>query len=123
MVANSLSFPMVHKMAPNGCRFVSYGSQKLDRLLNQQFWEDLTSLYKSVFWQNFTMTSLETLYMKNAINKLSFLLVTHTTCFDTRFDDMNFCSQDSVLDRFWIDWYTGAWSGFWATRWVKHARV
>jgi hypothetical protein len=28
---NSLSFPMVHQMAPDG-------SQKLDRLLNQRFW-------------------------------------------------------------------------------------
>jgi hypothetical protein len=31
------------------------------------------------------MTSLETLYMKNVINELSFLLVTHTTCFDIWF--------------------------------------
>jgi hypothetical protein len=31
------------------------------------------------------MTSLETLYMKNVVNELSFLLVTHTTCFDIRF--------------------------------------
>jgi hypothetical protein len=37
MVANSLTFPMVHKMAPNGQRFVSYGSRKPDRLLTQNF--------------------------------------------------------------------------------------
>jgi hypothetical protein len=31
------------------------------------------------------MTSPEALYMKNVVNKLSFLLVTHTACFDIRF--------------------------------------
>jgi hypothetical protein len=31
------------------------------------------------------MTSLETSHMKNVVNELSFLLVTHTTCFDIRF--------------------------------------
>jgi hypothetical protein len=31
------------------------------------------------------MTSSETLYMKNAINELRFLLVTHMTCFDIWF--------------------------------------
>jgi hypothetical protein len=72
-------------MAPNGRRFASYGSWKLDQLLNQQFWADLTFLYKSGFWQNFVMASPETLYTKNAINELRFLLVAHTTCFDTRF--------------------------------------
>jgi hypothetical protein len=36
-VANSISFPMVHKMSPNGQRFVSYGSRKPDRLLTQNF--------------------------------------------------------------------------------------
>jgi hypothetical protein len=35
---NSLSFPMVHQTAPNGQRFASYGSRKLDRSLNQHFW-------------------------------------------------------------------------------------
>jgi hypothetical protein len=34
---NSLTFLMVHQMAINGWRFTSYGSQKLDRLLNQHF--------------------------------------------------------------------------------------
>jgi hypothetical protein len=31
------------------------------------------------------MTSPKTLYMKNVINELIFLLVTHTTCFGIRF--------------------------------------
>jgi hypothetical protein len=31
------------------------------------------------------MTSLETLYMKNVVNELRFLLVTHMTCFDIPF--------------------------------------
>jgi hypothetical protein len=31
------------------------------------------------------MNFLETLYMKNVVNELNFLLVTHTTCFDIRF--------------------------------------
>jgi hypothetical protein len=32
------------------------------------------------------MISLKTSYTKNVANKLRFLLVTHMTCFDTRFD-------------------------------------
>jgi hypothetical protein len=36
------------------------------------------------------MTFPETLYMKNVANKLSFLLVTHTTCFDLRFGRYGF---------------------------------
>jgi hypothetical protein len=39
-------------------------------LLNQNFFTDLTFLYESGFWQNFAMTTLETLYMKNVVNKL-----------------------------------------------------
>jgi hypothetical protein len=45
----------------------------------------LTFWHKSGFWQNFAMTSPEILYTKNAINEHSFLLVTHTACFDTWF--------------------------------------
>jgi hypothetical protein len=81
---------MVHKMAPNGRRFASYGSWKLDQLLNQQFWADLTFLYKSGFWQNFVMTSPKTWYTKIAVNKPSFLLVTHMICFDIQFDHYEF---------------------------------
>jgi hypothetical protein len=36
------------------------------------------------------MTSPEILYTKNVVNKLSFLLVTHMTCFSTWFDRYEF---------------------------------
>jgi hypothetical protein len=49
------------------------------------------------------MTSLETLHTKNAVNKHSFLLVTHTTCFDIRFGSngllMSGYSAGQILDR------------------------
>jgi hypothetical protein len=49
------------------------------------------------------MTSPETLYTKNVFNELSFLLVTHTTCFDTRFSRYGFLklgfSAGQNLDR------------------------
>jgi hypothetical protein len=49
------------------------------------------------------MTSPETLYMKNVVNELSFLLVTHTTCFDTQFSRYGFLksgfSAGQILDR------------------------
>jgi hypothetical protein len=45
----------------------------------------LTFWHKSGFWQNFAMTSVETLYTKNAANELSFMLVTHTPNSDTWF--------------------------------------
>jgi hypothetical protein len=70
-------------------------------------------MYKTGFWQNFAMTSPETSYMKNVTNDLSFLLVTHTTHFDIwfgRYGTLNSC-------------FSSAWSGFWATKWVKLARV
>jgi hypothetical protein len=51
-------------------------------------------------------TSLEILYMKIFINELSFLLVTHTTCFDTQFGRYGFLKSgffaDQVLDRLCI---------------------
>jgi hypothetical protein len=37
---------------------MSYGCQKLDRLLNQNFLADLTFQYESGLWQNFAMTSV-----------------------------------------------------------------
>jgi hypothetical protein len=49
------------------------------------FLTDHTYLYKTGFWQNFTMTFLETSHMKNVANELSFPLVTPTTHFDKRF--------------------------------------
>jgi hypothetical protein len=48
-VVNSLRFLMLHKMAPNGRRFVGYGCRKLDRFAESEFWADLTFLYKSGF--------------------------------------------------------------------------
>jgi hypothetical protein len=82
---------------------MSYGYRRLDQLLDHNFWTDLASLYESGFWHNFTMTSPETLYMKNVSNKLSFLSVTHTTYFDIWFGcyeflNSDFCT-DQVLDR------------------------
>jgi hypothetical protein len=48
------------------------------------------------------MTSPETSYMKNVANKLSFLLVTHMTCFDIRFGRYGFLksgfSARQILD-------------------------
>jgi hypothetical protein len=48
------------------------------------------------------MTFLETLYMKNVANELSFPLVTHTTCFDIRFGRYGFLksglSARQILD-------------------------
>jgi hypothetical protein len=49
------------------------------------------------------MTSLETLYTKKVANDLCFLLVTHMTCFDIRFDRYEFLKSgfntDEVLER------------------------
>jgi hypothetical protein len=50
------------------------------------FLADHTYLYKIGFWQNFAMTFPETSHTKNVANELSFLLVTHMTHFDIRFD-------------------------------------
>jgi hypothetical protein len=52
------------------------------------------------------MTSPETLYLKNVINKLRFLLVTHMICFDIRFGCYGFLksgfSTGQILDRLCI---------------------
>jgi hypothetical protein len=53
-----------------------------------------TFLYKTGFWQNFSMTSPETSYMKNVANELIFLLVTDTTRFDLRFGRYVFLKSD-----------------------------
>jgi hypothetical protein len=48
------------------------------------------------------MTSPETLYTKDVANKLSFLLITHMTCFDIRFGRYRFFksgfSAGQILD-------------------------
>jgi hypothetical protein len=46
-------------------------------LLKSNFWTDLNFRHNFGSWQNFAMTSPETLYIKNA--------VTHMAYFDTRF--------------------------------------
>jgi hypothetical protein len=60
-------------------------------------------MYKSSFWKKFALTSPETLYTKHAVNELSFLVVTHTTCFNIRFDRYEFLklgfSVGQILDR------------------------
>jgi hypothetical protein len=52
------------------------------------------------------MASLETLYMKNVVNELSFSLVTHTTCFDIRFGCYGFLKSGyrvgQILGRLYI---------------------
>jgi hypothetical protein len=52
------------------------------------------------------MTSPETMYTKNVVNELSFLLVTHMTCFDIRFNRYRFLKPGlgarQILDRLGI---------------------
>ncbi len=49
------------------------------------------------------MTSLETSYMKDVANELSFLVVTHMTCFDIWFGRYGFLNlgygAELILDR------------------------
>jgi hypothetical protein len=57
------------------------------------------------FWQNFAMTTPEMCIHKMSVHELSFLLVTHSTCFDIRFGCYEFWIQVSTLIRFWTDWW------------------
>jgi hypothetical protein len=66
------------------------------------------------------MTSSETFCMKNVVNELSFPLVTHMICFYIQFGRYGFLKSGFSAGQ---TGYTGAWSDFWATRWVKLARV
>jgi hypothetical protein len=50
------------------------------------------------------MTSPETLYTKNAINELSFQLVTHTAYFDIRFGSYGILNSGYDAELFWADW-------------------
>jgi hypothetical protein len=54
------------------------------------------------------MTSLETSYMKNITNEISFHLVTHTTHFDIRFCHYGFLKSgyvaELILDRLMQKW-------------------
>jgi hypothetical protein len=65
---------------------MSYDCRKLDLSAETEIWTDYTFQYKSGFWQNWAMTSPETLNTKNAVNKLRFPSVTHTVNSDARFD-------------------------------------
>jgi hypothetical protein len=103
MVGNSLSFPMVHNMVPNGSRFMSYNCRKLDRLAESGFWADWTFRSNSGIWQNIAMTFPETLNTKVADKELSFPLVTHMACSDARFGNYGILIQDKVLETFWTD--------------------
>jgi hypothetical protein len=86
IVGNFLSFPMVHNMALSNRRFMSYDCQKLNWCAEIDIWADYTSRHKSGMWQNFAMTSLETLNTKIAATELSFPLVTHMAGSSARFD-------------------------------------
>jgi hypothetical protein len=59
---------------------MSYDSQKLNRLLISSSWQIAPSCINKVL-QKFSMTSPESSYTKIVANELSFLLVTHMTCF------------------------------------------
>jgi hypothetical protein len=50
------------------------------------------------------MTTPETLYTKNAVNELSFLLVTHTDYFDIRFGCYGFLNLGYGAELFWTAW-------------------
>jgi hypothetical protein len=67
------------------------------------FLADHTYLYKTGFWQKISTTSPETSHTKNVTNELSFLVVTHTTHFDIRFDCYgilkSYFSSRHVMDR------------------------
>jgi hypothetical protein len=65
---------------------MSYNCWKLDRSAESKIWADYNFRYKSGIWQNFALTSPETLNMKHSANKLRFPLVTHTVNSDARFD-------------------------------------
>jgi hypothetical protein len=50
------------------------------------------------------MTSPETSYMENVSNELSFLLVTHTTCFDMRFGCYDILKSGFSSGQILADW-------------------
>jgi hypothetical protein len=98
-VGNSVMFPMVHNTAPNSQQFMSYDCQKLDQSTESEIWADCTFPHKSRVWQIFAMTYPETLNMKFTFNKLSFLLVTHMSYSDARFDSYMILKSEHFLDR------------------------
>jgi hypothetical protein len=82
---------------------VSYGCRNLDWFAESGNLGRLHLLARIRFLAKFCRDLPETLYMKNSVNKLSFLLVTHMTCFDTWFGRYRFFksgySTDQILDR------------------------
>jgi hypothetical protein len=103
-VVNSLIFLMVHNMAPNGHQFMSYDCRTLDLSAESKIWADGTFWHKSGIWLNFAMTTLETLNMKLAANKLNFLLVTHMTYSDARFDSYGILKSGQGAELIWTEW-------------------
>jgi hypothetical protein len=66
---------------------------------------DLSSQIR--IWENFQHDQpppLETLHTKIAINELSFLLVTHTAYFETRFGRHGLLKSGYGAELFWIAW-------------------
>jgi hypothetical protein len=86
IVGNSLSFLMVHKSAPNGRRYTSYGCRKIDRFAESEVLDRLHLSAQVRILITFAITSPETLNTKVSINELTFLLVTHTVHSNARFD-------------------------------------
>jgi hypothetical protein len=70
----------------------------------RKIWTDLTFRHKLGFWQNFDMTSPETLYTKNAVNEHRFLMVTHMAYFNTRFGRYDFFKLGYGAELFWTAW-------------------
>jgi hypothetical protein len=74
------------------------------RLAESGIWADCTFRHKSGIWQKFAMTTLEMLNMKFSVNELSFLLVTHTTHSNARFDSYGILKSRQSPDTFWTEW-------------------
>jgi hypothetical protein len=90
-------------MVPNGYRFTSYNCRTIDWLAESSFWADWTFRSNSGIWQNFAMTSTETLNTKVADNEFSFPLVTHMAYSDARFGNYGILKSgrgaENFLDR------------------------
>jgi hypothetical protein len=106
-VGNSLSFLMVHNRAPIGQWFMSYYCRKLNRSAESEIWADYTFQHKSGIWQNFAMTSQETLNIKIAANELSFPLVTHTAHSNARCDRYRILKTRQGAELIWTEWRDG----------------
>jgi hypothetical protein len=74
---NSLSCRMVHQTDPKRLVIYEVRQSKTRPVAESAFLADHTFLYKTGFWCNFAMTTLETSYMKNAptISAFCWLLI------------------------------------------------